>query len=70
MNARVYDQITERILALLAQGTVPWHKPWKARTGLPRNHDKQNMSCRSSPLALGKHPTGRKLAGVQKLTGD
>ncbi len=37
MNARVYDQITERIIALLAQGTVPWHKPWKARTGLPRN---------------------------------
>ncbi len=37
MNARVYEQITERIIALLAQGTVPWHKPWKARTGLPRN---------------------------------
>ena len=37
MNAHVYDQITERIIALLAQGTVPWHKPWKARTGLPRN---------------------------------
>ena len=37
MNARVYDQITERIIALLAKGTVPWHKPWKARTGLPRN---------------------------------
>lgn len=37
MNARVYDQITERIIALLEQGTVPWHKPWKAQTGLPRN---------------------------------
>src|ERR1039458_8855615 len=37
MNAHVYEQITERIVALLAQGTVPWHKPWKARTGLPRN---------------------------------
>jgi hypothetical protein len=24
MNARVYEQITERIIALLAQGTVPW----------------------------------------------
>ena len=22
---------------MLTQGTVPWHKPWKARTGLPRN---------------------------------
>lgn len=37
MNARVYQQITERIIALLAQGTVPWHKPWKARIGLPRS---------------------------------
>ena len=33
MKNRVYDRIT----ALLEQGTVPWHKPWKARTGLPRN---------------------------------
>ena len=35
MNAHVYEQITERITTLLAQGTVPWQKPWKARTGLP-----------------------------------
>lgn len=32
-----YDQITERIIALLEQGTVPWQKPWQAKTGLPRN---------------------------------
>lgn len=37
MKNRVYDRITDRITALLEQGTVPWHKPWKARTGLPRN---------------------------------
>ena len=37
MSTGIYDQITERIIALLTQGTVPWHKPWKARTGLPRN---------------------------------
>ena len=37
MNAHIYERITERIVALLAQGTVPWQKPWKARTGLPRN---------------------------------
>lgn len=35
MNA--YDRITERIIAMLEQGTVPWHKPWKAKTGWPRN---------------------------------
>ena len=33
----VYGQITDRITALLEQGTVPWHRPWQARTGLPRN---------------------------------
>ena len=37
MNAQIYEQITERIITLLTQGTVPWQKPWKARSGLPRN---------------------------------
>jgi len=33
----VYDQITERIIAMMETGTVPWRKPWKVQTGLPRN---------------------------------
>jgi antirestriction protein ArdC len=33
----IYDQLTERIIALLENGTVPWRKPWKVQTGLPRN---------------------------------
>jgi antirestriction protein ArdC len=33
----LYEQITERIIALLEAGTVPWRKPWKSQTGLPRN---------------------------------
>jgi antirestriction protein ArdC len=37
MNTKSYDRITERIVALLQEGTVPWHKPWKVTTGLPRN---------------------------------
>jgi antirestriction protein ArdC len=37
MNLKAYERITERITALLAQGTVPWHKPWRATTDLPRN---------------------------------
>lgn len=37
MKNHAYERITDRITALLAQGTVPWQKPWKARTGLPRN---------------------------------
>ena len=37
MNIKAYDRITERIVALLQAGTVPWHKPWQVKTGLPRN---------------------------------
>ena len=37
MNTKSYDRITERIVSLLEQGTVPWHKPWQVTTGLPRN---------------------------------
>jgi len=37
MNTKSYDRITERIVALMEQGTVPWHKPWDVSTGLPRN---------------------------------
>src|SRR5438045_1832232 len=37
MNNQAYERITERITALLEAGTIPWHKPWKARTGMPRN---------------------------------
>jgi len=37
MNTRASERITERITSLLEQGTVPWQKPWKAKTGLPRN---------------------------------
>ncbi len=37
MNNKAYDRITERIVSLLTQGTVPWHKPWQVTTGMPRN---------------------------------
>lgn len=32
-----YDLITERIVALLEQGTVPWRKPWNVKAGMPCN---------------------------------
>jgi antirestriction protein ArdC len=37
MKNQAYERITDRIIDLLQQGTVPWRKPWKTRTGLPRN---------------------------------
>jgi antirestriction protein ArdC len=35
--ATAYQIITDRVLALLEQGTVPWQKPWQHTTGVPRN---------------------------------
>jgi antirestriction protein ArdC len=32
-----YEVITNRMLALLEQGTVPWRQPWDSATGMPRN---------------------------------
>ena len=32
-----YRIINDRITALLEAGTVPWHKPWNANTGMPKN---------------------------------
>lgn len=37
MNIRSYERITERIVSLMEQGTIPWHKPWSVSNGLPRN---------------------------------
>jgi antirestriction protein ArdC len=36
-RASVYDQITERIVAMLEKGAVPWRKPWQVKAGFPRN---------------------------------
>jgi antirestriction protein ArdC len=33
----LYESITNRIIAQLEAGTVPWRKPWKSSGGLPRN---------------------------------
>src|SRR6266487_2079754 len=33
----VYEIITQRIIALLEQGTIPWQKPWRAGEQAPQN---------------------------------
>lgn len=33
----VYTIVTDRIIALLEQGTVPWQQPWDPEVGQPRN---------------------------------
>ncbi len=35
--ADIYQQVTDRMVAALEEGTVPWRKPWRTATGLPRS---------------------------------
>jgi antirestriction protein ArdC len=37
MSITVYEIINKRILELLEQGTIPWRKPWKGESNMPRN---------------------------------
>jgi antirestriction protein ArdC len=37
MSDTIYRMVTERMIAALRRGTVPWHKPWQADTGRPRS---------------------------------
>jgi antirestriction protein ArdC len=37
MKKDVYQIVTDRIIQLLAAGTVPWHQPWKSSTQWPQN---------------------------------
>lgn len=51
----VYEIVTSQILDELANGTVPWKKPWKGGTaGMPRNH--QGLPYKGMNLMLlGNH---------------
>jgi len=35
--ADIYQQVTDRIVASLEAGTVPWRKPWRTAGGMPRS---------------------------------
>ena len=37
MSKDVYAKITDRIVSALKEGVVPWHQPWNAAEGAPRN---------------------------------
>lgn len=33
----VYQIVTDKIISLLEQGTIPWRRPWATSNGIPRN---------------------------------
>ena len=37
MATNAYEIVTDRITSILAEGTVPWRKPWKVEINGPRN---------------------------------
>jgi len=37
MNSKVYGYVTERIVAALEAGTIPWEKPWDGGATVPAN---------------------------------
>lgn len=51
----VYEVITERIIAQLESGTVPWQSPSIARVGFPRNFSTGNLYSGINVFLLGSH---------------
>lgn len=41
----VYQIITNRIMELLEQGTIPWRKAWAAGSSMPRNMISNKEYC-------------------------
>jgi antirestriction protein ArdC len=56
MSNRVYEIVTEKILASLEQGTAPWRKPWQA--GIPRNAISNRPYSGINSLLLAITPYG------------
>ena len=54
MTSKVYEIVTEKILAALESGTAPWHRPWKA--GIARNAISNRPYTGINALLLGMAP--------------
>src|ERR1039457_3664012 len=46
-----YQEITDKIISVLEEGTAPWVKPW-ASCGSPRNRSEEHTSELQSPCNL------------------
>jgi antirestriction protein ArdC len=54
MDSRAYDVITDRILAALDVGEVPWRKPWSIKPGMrPHNATSKRPYSGINALMLG-----------------
>jgi len=54
MTSKVYEIVTDKIVAALESGTPPWRKPWTA--GIPRNAITKGPYSGINALLLGATP--------------
>lgn len=57
----VYQIVTDKILALIAEGTVPWHKPWKGTAPMSMSTGKPYRGINVFLLEDGWHGTYKKI---------
>ena len=57
MSDSIYDIVTEKILASLEQGVIPWRKPWKFQPGTgPNNYASNRPYHGINAILLGMMP--------------
>jgi antirestriction protein ArdC len=49
----IYQEVTDRIVSALENGTVPWHRPWNPAAGMPRNAFDNRAYTGMNTLLLG-----------------
>jgi antirestriction protein ArdC len=54
MTSKVYEIVSQKIIAALESGTAPWHKPWNA--GIARNAISNRPYSGINALLLGITP--------------
>ena len=53
MSDTIHKIVTDRMIAALQRGTVPWRKPWQAATGQPRSMSTGQPYRGINPFLLG-----------------
>jgi antirestriction protein ArdC len=54
MTSKLYEIVTDKIIAALESGTPPWRKPWQA--GIPRNAISNHPYSGINALLLNMSP--------------
>ena len=70
MKQDIYQQVTDRIIAQLEQGVIPWHKPWIiSGKGCAISHSTGKPYSLLNQMILGKPGEYLTFAQCQKEGG-